>query len=188
MEPAWRRLLGGALRKAAEAGERRKASKQDSRSTAKQLEAYEAFCGELGEEPADVALAWLLHNPVVTAPIIGPRTIEQLDGSLRALEIKLIGRRSGTAGRDLARPGRRGARSLRLVRLLCWRHPAIVTQLPGAGPSWESRGRVSDPPPHAPHPEPPARRPVAQGIGAAWIRICPMPPSTRSWTRFSAEA
>ena len=53
------------------------------------LEAWEAFCAELGEKPADVALAWLLHNPVVAAPIIGPRTIEQLDGSLRALEIEL---------------------------------------------------------------------------------------------------
>jgi aryl-alcohol dehydrogenase-like predicted oxidoreductase len=54
-----------------------------------QLEAYEGLCQELGEKPADVALAWLLHNPVVTAPIIGPRTMEQLEGSLRALEIKL---------------------------------------------------------------------------------------------------
>ena len=36
-----------------------------------------------------MALAWLLANPVVTAPIIGPRTREQLDGWLRALEIKL---------------------------------------------------------------------------------------------------
>ena len=54
-----------------------------------QLEAYERFCRELGEAPADVALAWLLHNPVVTAPIIGPRTLEQLTGGLRALEIKL---------------------------------------------------------------------------------------------------
>jgi len=53
------------------------------------LEAWEAFCAELGEKPADVALAWLLHNPVVAAPIIGPRTSEQLDGSLRALEIEL---------------------------------------------------------------------------------------------------
>jgi aryl-alcohol dehydrogenase-like predicted oxidoreductase len=42
-----------------------------------------------GEKPADVALAWLLNNKVVTAPIIGPRTVEQLDGSLRALEITL---------------------------------------------------------------------------------------------------
>jgi aryl-alcohol dehydrogenase-like predicted oxidoreductase len=38
-----------------------------------------------------VALAWLLHNPVVTAPIIGPRTIEQFDQSLRAVEIELSG-------------------------------------------------------------------------------------------------
>ena len=54
-----------------------------------QLEAYEALCRQLGEKPADVALAWLLKNPVVTAPIIGPRTDEQLSGSLRALEIDL---------------------------------------------------------------------------------------------------
>ena len=53
------------------------------------LEAYEGFCRDLGEQPADVALAWLLHNPVVTAPIIGPRTAEQLVGSLRATELKL---------------------------------------------------------------------------------------------------
>ncbi|MEA3336018.1 MAG: aldo/keto reductase [Chloroflexota bacterium] len=54
-----------------------------------QLEAWEALCGELGEQPADVALAWLLHNPAVTAPIIGPRTMAQFEGSLRALEIEL---------------------------------------------------------------------------------------------------
>lgn len=50
---------------------------------------WEVLCAELGEAPADVALAWTLVNPVVTAPIIGPRTMEQLEGSLRALEIKL---------------------------------------------------------------------------------------------------
>lgn len=54
-----------------------------------QLKAYETFCQELGEEPAVVALAWLLHNPVVSAPIIGPRTAEQLRGALRALELLL---------------------------------------------------------------------------------------------------
>ncbi len=53
------------------------------------IEAFEGFCRELGEESADVALAWLLANPVVTGPIIGPRTREQLDGGLRALEIKM---------------------------------------------------------------------------------------------------
>ena len=44
---------------------------------------------ELGERPADVALAWLLANPVVTAPIIGPRTMEQLEGALHSVEITL---------------------------------------------------------------------------------------------------
>jgi len=54
-----------------------------------QVAAYEALCHDLGEAPANVALAWLLHNPVVTAPIIGPRTMEQLEGAMRALEIAL---------------------------------------------------------------------------------------------------
>jgi aryl-alcohol dehydrogenase-like predicted oxidoreductase len=54
-----------------------------------QLEAWEGFCRELGEEPANVALAWTLANAVVTAPIIGPRTLEQLTGAMRALEIRL---------------------------------------------------------------------------------------------------
>jgi aryl-alcohol dehydrogenase-like predicted oxidoreductase len=53
------------------------------------LERFETFCRELGEKPADVALAWLLANPAVTAPIIGPRTLEQLDESLRTLEVRL---------------------------------------------------------------------------------------------------
>jgi aryl-alcohol dehydrogenase-like predicted oxidoreductase len=54
-----------------------------------QIEQYEAFCDELGEEPANVALAWLLRQQAVTGPIIGPRTIEQMEGSLRTLEIDL---------------------------------------------------------------------------------------------------
>src|SRR5947209_3102388 len=82
-------LLGGALRKA-QVGRRARSDTQEAveRNHAK-LAAYEDFCAELGEEPAHVALAWLLANPAVTAPIIGPRTTEQLDGTLRALEIPL---------------------------------------------------------------------------------------------------
>jgi aryl-alcohol dehydrogenase-like predicted oxidoreductase len=82
-------LLGGALTKA-QAG--RRASPDFEKQVAKkrpQLEKYEALCQELGEQPANVALAWLLHNPVVTAPIIGPRTIAQLTDSMRAAELKL---------------------------------------------------------------------------------------------------
>ena len=53
------------------------------------LEAYEAFCRDLGRSPADVGLAWLLHQPAVTAPIVGPRTVEQFESSLTALEVRL---------------------------------------------------------------------------------------------------
>ena len=55
-----------------------------------QLERWEGLCAELGEEPAAVALAWLLDQAGVTCPIIGPRTLEQLDGaSLRAIDLVL---------------------------------------------------------------------------------------------------
>jgi aryl-alcohol dehydrogenase-like predicted oxidoreductase len=81
-------LLGGVLQKI-EQGRRASESIQKAiEQNRSKLEAYEKLCQDLGENPADVALAWLLKNPVVTAPIIGPRTIDQLNGSLRALEIK----------------------------------------------------------------------------------------------------
>lgn len=82
-------MLGGALKKATEGRRSRPDIEKRIEENRPQLEAYEKFCAEMGEQPADVALAWLLKNPVVTAPIIGPRTNPQLDGSLRALEIKL---------------------------------------------------------------------------------------------------
>jgi aryl-alcohol dehydrogenase-like predicted oxidoreductase len=50
---------------------------------------FEAYCGEIGQDPAVVALAWLLHQEAVTAPIVGPRTTGQLEGALAALEIEL---------------------------------------------------------------------------------------------------
>jgi aryl-alcohol dehydrogenase-like predicted oxidoreductase len=53
------------------------------------LEAYETLCEKIGVPPAEVALAWLLKNPAVTAPIIGPRTIEHLDSAIRAADVDL---------------------------------------------------------------------------------------------------
>jgi len=87
--PLNRGLLGGVLRKAKEG---RSASEQTQKQVEEHrpaLEAYEALCDELGHDPADVGLAWLLAQPAVTAPIVGPRTLEQLTGALRALEITL---------------------------------------------------------------------------------------------------
>lgn len=87
----WSPLAGGILGGTKETGKRRQTNRSAnvSEQKAQQLADYEAFCDSIGEKAADVALAWLLANPVVTAPIIGPRTMEQFTGSLRALEIKL---------------------------------------------------------------------------------------------------
>jgi aryl-alcohol dehydrogenase-like predicted oxidoreductase len=82
-------LLGGALAKAKEG---RRGNEDFAKTVEKKrpkLEAYEALCRSLGEKPAVVALAWLLHNPTVTAPIVGPRTVGQLEEALRATEMKL---------------------------------------------------------------------------------------------------
>jgi aryl-alcohol dehydrogenase-like predicted oxidoreductase len=82
-------LLAGVLEKA-EGG--RRADERTQKRVAKNrqaLEEYEGFCRELGTPPADVGLAWLLHQPAVTAPIVGPRTMEQFEGSLSALQVTL---------------------------------------------------------------------------------------------------
>jgi NDP-hexose 2,3-enoyl reductase len=85
-------LLGGALRKMAEGTAARARSGRAEEALAEHraaVEAYEKLCAELGHDPADVALGWLLSRPGVTAPIVGPRTVAQLDASLGALEVSL---------------------------------------------------------------------------------------------------
>jgi len=83
-------LLGGVLGKQ-RAGKRRLEQRveQQLEKHRPQIEQYEQFAAELGAQPGDVALAWLLHQPAVSAPIIGPRTTEQLEAAIRALSIRL---------------------------------------------------------------------------------------------------
>jgi len=81
-------LLAGAAGKEKTGRRAEEGVEKAAKEFASQLNQYEKFCKQKGEKPADVALAWLLANPVVTAPIVGPRTMEQLTGSLRALKIK----------------------------------------------------------------------------------------------------
>jgi aryl-alcohol dehydrogenase-like predicted oxidoreductase len=89
----WSPLKGGALAGAlAKAQQGRRAGDNAQRAIAKhrvRLEAYEALCKEVGMAPSHVALGWLLTRPAVTAPIIGPRTIEQLDDAMTVLTKKL---------------------------------------------------------------------------------------------------
>ncbi|MEJ2013512.1 MAG: aldo/keto reductase [Anaerolineales bacterium] len=87
--PLARGMLAGALGDLKGGRRAEKHVQEEIEQNRSALEAYEKLCRELGEEPAVVALAWLLHQPAVTAPIIGPRTIGQLESSLRALELEL---------------------------------------------------------------------------------------------------
>ncbi|GIH28743.1 oxidoreductase [Acrocarpospora phusangensis] len=82
-------LLGGVLRKIEKGRTATPDQQAEIERLRPQLEQYEAFCDDLGEDPANVGLAWLLHQRAVTAPIIGPRTADQLEGTTQALEIKL---------------------------------------------------------------------------------------------------
>ena len=82
-------LLGGVLEKAEKGRRASEGVQNEIEKHRPKIEAWENLCRELNEKPADVALAWMLQDKRITAPIIGPRTMEQLDGSLRALEIQI---------------------------------------------------------------------------------------------------
>jgi aryl-alcohol dehydrogenase-like predicted oxidoreductase len=83
-------LLGGVLKQQRE-GRRRLAGgvQQRIERSRAQIQAYEDLCDEIGEEPGSVALAWLLHQDGVTGPIIGPRTVGQLEDAQRAVTLRL---------------------------------------------------------------------------------------------------
>ncbi|MCV2438645.1 aldo/keto reductase [Paucibacter sp. DJ2R-2] len=83
-------ILAGLLDKSKASGRRNSLEMESAiNKWQSQLTQYEDLCKELGEQPATIGLAWLLHNPVVTAPIIGPRAIDQLDSAIRATEVVL---------------------------------------------------------------------------------------------------
>jgi aryl-alcohol dehydrogenase-like predicted oxidoreductase len=82
-------LLGGALEKHDSGRRKSDDFAKTVEANRDKLEKWEGLCKKLGHPPAEVALAWLLHNPMVTAPIIGPRTIEQLESAVRATDIEL---------------------------------------------------------------------------------------------------
>ncbi|HEY5224902.1 MAG TPA: aldo/keto reductase [Microbacteriaceae bacterium] len=83
-------LLGGIIKKQADSARRGEGrSAEGLEKHRPQLEKYEAFADELGVQPAQLGLAWLLHQPAVTAPITGPRTMAQFDSILGTLDVKL---------------------------------------------------------------------------------------------------
>ena len=88
----WSPLKGGVLGGAKKLAEGRRTGDLQQRTLTKHkvaLEKFDALAEKLGHSPADVALAWVLKNPAVTSPIVGPRTMAHLEGAMKALEIKL---------------------------------------------------------------------------------------------------
>jgi aryl-alcohol dehydrogenase-like predicted oxidoreductase len=81
--------LSGSARQARDGRRTTARVQQRVKEQGTRLERYDELCAELGEAPSNVALAWLRRQPVVTAPIIGPRTIEQLDELLARLDLQL---------------------------------------------------------------------------------------------------
>ena len=106
----WSPLAGGLLagvRDVSGEGRRAQAAVQNrAEADRARLSSYHDLCGELDARPADVAIAWLLQQKVVTAPIIGPRTLEQLDGALRSFEIKLSAETLGRIDKIFPGPGK----------------------------------------------------------------------------------
>ncbi|MGW8484552.1 aldo/keto reductase [Microbacterium sp. NPDC055903] len=88
----WSPLSGGLLSGGSNDADARSNTGRAAETRAKygdRVDAYERFARERGWTPAALGLAWLLHQPGVTGPIIGPRTIEQLESAVTALDIRL---------------------------------------------------------------------------------------------------
>lgn len=87
----WSPLAMGVLAGRPKAGEGVRRALQGAvyDALADQLDEYEALCARLGNSPADVAQAWVLHRPVVATMIAGSRTKQQLESAVAALNVKL---------------------------------------------------------------------------------------------------
>ncbi|WP_190130083.1 aldo/keto reductase [Streptomyces mashuensis] len=85
-------LLGGVLRKERDGARRtegRSATALANTAVREKVQAYEDLLEKHGLEPGEVALAWLLTRPGVTGPIVGPRTLAQLESAVRASQLTL---------------------------------------------------------------------------------------------------
>ncbi len=88
----WSPLAGGLLAgcNGSKSGRRRSEDAQSARAKyVPQLEKFEKLCSDLQHSPSSVALSWLLYQPGVAAPLIGPASVEQLISSLSVPDIIL---------------------------------------------------------------------------------------------------
>ena len=80
-------LTGNALN--AEAGSRAALGKSYVEQHLDAFTAFDTLCAELGESAPNVALAWILAHPAISCVVLGPRTKEHLEGTLKAVEVTL---------------------------------------------------------------------------------------------------
>ena len=92
----WSPLAGGLLANSDEKQEAKGAGRRNSVDMIKamtqrseQLRQYRVLCQKLGESPSAIALSWLLHQPCVSATIVGPANVDQLKSVLHVPQIRL---------------------------------------------------------------------------------------------------
>ena len=92
----WSPLAGGLLANSDEKQEANGAGRRNSVDMIKamtqrseQLRQYRVLCQKLGESPSAIALSWLLHQPCVSATIVGPANVDQLKSVLHVPQIRL---------------------------------------------------------------------------------------------------
>lgn len=103
---AWSPLASGTLAGSSRDGVRRKERRSGTEGDDR-FERWESFCDERDLEPGEAALAWVLHRPGMLGPIIGPRTLDQLESAIAAVEIDLS--KDDLAAIDEIFPGPGGA-------------------------------------------------------------------------------
>jgi aryl-alcohol dehydrogenase-like predicted oxidoreductase len=81
-------ILGGVIKKTGTGRRNSNENIDKLKHSRNQIVRWEKFCKNIGEDPANVALAWLIHQDGITSPIIGPRTFQQLNSSMRSMEVK----------------------------------------------------------------------------------------------------
>ena len=92
----WSPLAGGLLANSDEKHEAKGVGRRNSVDMIKamtqrseQLRQYRVLCQKLGESPSAIALSWLLHQPCVSATIVGPANVDQLKSVLHVPQIRL---------------------------------------------------------------------------------------------------
>ena len=88
----WSPLAMGVLAGKPKAGEntdRRALQGAQYEALSDQLDAYEMLCAQVGQSPAEIAQAWLMHQPMVSTVIAGSRTKEQLESAVGAANVTL---------------------------------------------------------------------------------------------------